>query len=464
MGAVLGVVAGSVIGALSSTIATPNALVSGFNQLVNYLARFNIPPFDIVIALRSGGFIDEKTFLDWMRRQGFKDEVSKVLYELFKPRASIEDTIRALFYYAGHEVPHDKIWEWVRDNLKVRGYDDAEITKIIYANQFMPSLSDLLQWMAKEAFEDDIAKELGLDEELPWRFIEYGRRLGIPEEDLKRYWRAHWSMASWSQVAEAFHRARAEGYRKGTYDLVMQQWKKIWNIFYKQAEIPRFYRDMLTSITYSVITRVDARRMYEMGFLNDKELASIFIALGYTKEDAERMVQWIKYEVQRYGEEDLRGLTRSHVEKLYKLGLLNDKEYIDLMKKVGVGEETAQFLLAITKQEIYENYVEEQIKNIKIKYQKGLISKEEAYKELIQLQVDPESAGLYLAQWETAKAETARLLSKDDIKQALRYGVMNLREGYEYLRRLGYSDRDARVLLLTWGAKEEEVRAIPKIS
>ncbi|MHC1599653.1 MAG: regulatory protein RecX [Candidatus Methanospirareceae archaeon] len=352
------------------------------------------------------------------------------------------------------------MWQMVDNDLRLYGYDPQERDRIVEASKFMPTLSDLLQWMAKEAFEDDMARELGLDEEFPEKFKEYCRRLGIPEEDALRYWRAHWSSASWTQMAEAFHRERAEAYPRGMHDVVEQEWQRKWDIFYRQVEMPKFYRDLLTKITYSVITRVDARRMYEMGFLTEEELTAIFIANGYRKEDAERMTQWVKTEVQRYAEEDLRGLTRANVDKLYRLGLINDDQYVDLLTKIGVGRDTAEYYLELLKHDIFRELYEARINAIKRKYQKRIITRDEAYKSLVDMGIDAEQAGIYLDAWEEGLVEETRKLTKEDVIKAWKARIFDGSKAYQKLREIGYSHDDAITLLRINGMSIEEVRGL----
>ena len=453
-------IAGAMAEATGRFMLSRESIQTGLNRLVNKIAPLSLPPADILILALMYKVISVEDYYRLMKELGFNKEFAELYYFVSKPRASISEIFSAIFRRIGGAVKPEVAYEVVENILKQRGYDEEEAKLIIDAYKFVPSLSDVLQWMAKEAFEDDIAKELGLDEELPPKFVQYCRMLGIDDEDAKRYWRAHWDVIGWTQMAEAFHRARAEAYKKGTYELEMQKWKKYWDLFYRQAEIPKFYRDMLTSITYSVITRVDARRMYELGFLSDREFVATLIAQGYTKEDAERMLAWVKWETQRYAEEDLRGLTRAHVESLYELGLIDDKEFVSLMKKVGVGEETAEYLLAIKKQKLFQKNVNNTITRIKNLLKKGKLSPDEARQELIRLGIDPEIASMYVDEWDVEKTAEEKELTKEDIKQAVRTGVFDLSKAYKKLREIGYSEDDAITLLRIWGATVEQIRGL----
>lgn len=456
----LSFLSGGLIGNWIGAASTPNAVMEAINQTFNKLLPLSTLPLEILVYARSAGLIDRNRYVDEMTRLGFEEADAELIYVIFRPKATVNELIRSFFYEYGGKYDVDKIWQMIDNELMYYGYDEQERDRITKSYKFIPSLSDLLQWMAKEAFEDDMARALGLDEEFPKKFKEYAAKLGIPEEDALRYWRAHWSTPGWTQVAEAFHRARGEAYKRGTYESTMRDWEKIWDIFYRQAEVPKFWRDLLTSITYNVITRVDARRMYELGFIDKKELAAIYMQLGYTKEDAELMADWVAWEVQRYDEEDLRGLTKSQVDKLYKLGIIADQEYIDLLMKIGYGKETAEYYLQIMRTELFTDTIDKRIEAIKKRYIKGNISREEVYKELLNLGIDAEIAGTLLASWDPDVVESKKELTKEDIKNALRYNVITLDEAYRRLIGIGYSPDDAKILLATWGVRAEALTKV----
>ncbi|MHC1623618.1 MAG: hypothetical protein ACXQTR_03400 [Candidatus Methanospirareceae archaeon] len=449
--------AGVMGSAFVGSVSTPNPVLDAANQFFNRLLQITLMPPDILAYLYSRGIITEEQYLDMMKDWGYNEAFARAMYEALRNRPTVSELIRGIFYRYAKPDNIEDVWASIKEYLRDYGYTENQANVIVDSYRYLPSLSDVLQWMAKEAFEDDMAEALGLDEEFPQLFAEYAAKLGIPPEDAKRFWRAHWSTIGFTQMAEAFHRYRADAYVKGLHDYEEQKWKEYWDIFFRQAEVPRFYREMLQKITYNVITRVDARRMYELGFLTKEELAAIYIAQGYTKEDAERMADWVAWEVQRYEEEDLRGLTKSNVENLYKYGLINDHEYMELLKKIGFGEEAAEYMLQLLKSNIFMENFEKRVDSIKKRYLKGLLTKDEARIELSRLGVDSDWAGEIVETWDADKVETFKQLSKEDIKNAIRYNILSLEEGYKKLLEIGYNKDDAKILLRIWGAPKEQV-------
>jgi len=448
-----GVWGSSMIGAISS----PNALSESVNQFFNRLLQVTLIPPDVLVYLRSRGLINRETYLQIMADWGYHEANAEGIYQALQNRPTVSELIRGIFYLIAKPDNIDLTWNLIKERLREYGYTEDQAELIVNSYKYLPSLNDVLSWMAKEAFEDDMAQALGLDEEFPEKFAEYAAKLGIPPDDAKRYWRAHWSTIGFSQMAEAFHRYRAEAYVKGLHDYEEEKWHQYWDIFFRQSEVPRFYRQMLEKITYNVITRVDARRMYEMGFLTKEELTAIYIANGYTRKDAEKMAEWVAWETQRYKEEDLRGLTKSSVDKLYQYGLINDREYLDLIKKIGYGEETAEYSLQLLKNSIFIDTFNKRVDVIKKKYLANLITKEEARIQLTRLGVDAEWAGEVVESWDADKIEKRKELTKDDIKNAIKAGVLKIAEGFKKLIEIGYDKEDAKILLRTWGATESQV-------
>jgi len=289
---------GGLLGNWISTAGTPNALIQSVNILFNRLFRITPLPLEVAIYLYQSGRITEEQYKSILADWGYDELAADILYTVLQRRPTINELVRGLFYL--YAKPHNinNVWQSIETYLRDYGYTEEQARVITASMKYLPSLSDVLSWMAKEAFEEDMVRILGLDDEFPEKFAEYAAKIGIPYEDALRYWRAHWSTPGWSQVAEAFHRARGNAYIDNTYEHTMSEWDRIWDVYYRQAEVPRFWRQLLTSITYNVITRVDARRMYEMGFIDKKELAAIYMKLGYTKEDAELMADWVAWEVQ----------------------------------------------------------------------------------------------------------------------------------------------------------------------
>ena len=188
------------------------------------------------------------------------------------------------------------------DKMAKHGYSREEADKIVKAALFYPTPSDLITWSAKEVFEPDMIEKYGLDAEFENLKLDEFFKAGMTEEQVRNYWRAHWRHPDWTQIIEMMRRdvlkdpklrnkvkAGSEEWRK----LREEEVKMVYE-WYRLVEIPPYWRDRLTEISYEPLTRVDVRRMEDLGLLTDDELMRRYLDWGYKEEDARQMVIWTK--------------------------------------------------------------------------------------------------------------------------------------------------------------------------
>lgn len=86
------------------------------------------------------------------------------------------------------------------------GYPDDVIDQLAALRTVLAAPSDVIRWAVREAFNPPLAQSLGFTAEFPAAFADYAARLGIPEEDARRHWIAHWQLPSATQGADMLHR------------------------------------------------------------------------------------------------------------------------------------------------------------------------------------------------------------------------------------------------------------------
>ncbi|GAH21078.1 unnamed protein product, partial [marine sediment metagenome] len=82
----------------------------------------------------------------------------------------------------------------------------------------------------------------------------------------------------------------------------------------KSLDIMPFWRDKLTEISYNPLTRVDVRRMYKLGVLDESEVKKSYLNIGYNENDAEKMTAFTK----KYEGDTEKELTKSAIDKAFK--------------------------------------------------------------------------------------------------------------------------------------------------
>ena len=147
-----------------------------------------------------------------------------------------------------------------------------------YNKQFtpmIPSLSDLITMLTREVIT-------------PEEYREYASWHGESAEWANRRWEAHWRLPSPEMIHDAYHRGL----------LTAEEWDKylVWHD-YKPDPRPGISvsdLDIVRGLRKALIPRVDLRRAWEMGVIDDEELVRRYRLLGY-EDDAELMAEIQKH-------------------------------------------------------------------------------------------------------------------------------------------------------------------------
>lgn len=146
--------------------------------------------------------------------------------------------------------------------------------------RYLPSVTSLVSFSVREAYDDHIVQKYGLDEGFPEEFATAASQQGLEREDALRYWRSHWRLPSPTQ-----------GYR--------MLWRNLLSLdeldeLLRVNDYMPFYRDKLRDIAYLVPGRIDLRRFYQAGLITEAEVFEGYKKLGYTDETARWQTEFAK--------------------------------------------------------------------------------------------------------------------------------------------------------------------------
>jgi len=326
----------------------------------------------------------------------------------------------------------------VTEIMKKLGYEDSWIDKVEDIYKFLPSATDIVTWYAREVYEPDMIERYGLDSELPVFEGTDFPKIGVDAEQARNYWRAHWEHASWMQVVEMLHRG-----------LLTEE--DVWDWF-RLVEIPPFWRQHLIDTAYTWPTRVDVRRWWDMRTIDETELRRLYSGMGYRGVNLDNYVLWTKVYVAfpdlmaRWGKgwislDDVRA-------ELTALGMPAERLEEMIQMKIKP-EETGRIASErdVTKTDIY--------KGVK----QGVITRSEGIELLMDLGFDEDEADYLLTinipQDEEAAVVTTRELTKADILNGLKTGIITEAEAHTRLVELRYTSTDARTILDIFKAAAE---------
>jgi len=281
-----------------------------------------IPPTDLLDGFAKGT-ISETRLRDDFAQAGFSDERQDELMASFQsapdPSIQVQAWLRGL-------IDEGELDKALAEN-RIRPDDVALLKQVVF---FVPPAQDLIQMAVREVFSPAIRERFGQDEDFPQEFATFAAQQGISDEWAKAYWAAHWALPSPNQGFEMLHRKVIEA-----EDL---------DSLLRALDVMPFWRDKLTQIAFSPLTRVDLRRMHALGLLTDAQLQTRYEAIGFNADDAALMVGFTV--AFNFSEdvlpEELEGLTRATVLNMFEDGLIPRDDAVELITAMGVGDDAAE--------------------------------------------------------------------------------------------------------------------------
>ena len=237
----------------------------------SYSADFYLPKPELLISNYLRGISPSKDYLyAKMRDHGIPPEDTDKLLQ----------SIKVLF-------PSDIVGPaWLRDKQKYGMYwddvykltgldkglrqDQMRIEMLQELAYHMPSVRDVVGFLAHEVFEPDMIAKYGLDDE--WEKLDKTlfEKVGLKEPMALNYWRDHWQHASWGQITEMLH--RGEVTEQDVYD------------WFRLVEIPPYWRKGLTALMWNLPGRVELRMMAQYGLVNKQFCVDLLKKDGLAEE------------------------------------------------------------------------------------------------------------------------------------------------------------------------------------
>ncbi len=366
-----------------------------------------------------------------LKSLGHGDDQIDLLFAAIK-KAYDEDTIRVL-YLRGVLTNAQMI-----ARMKELGYTVEKINEIKEAWPIIPGPSDLFHLVAKEAFEPDIIKHYGYDEEFPVDQIKWLKMQGVSEDWARKYWYAHWQTPSIQAGYEMLHR--------GIID------RNELNDLFRTIEIPPFWRDKLTQIAFMPFTRVDTRRMHKAGVLSTEELINAYMDVGY---DLERATKMTEFTIQ-YNADSGKKLTKAQIINGFDEYLLTYDEAKTMLTMIKYTEDQADFMLMFTEYERTKKYNATVEKTIKKRFLLSLITEAQTRDKLNELNMAGEKVKILLDQWTLDKYDNLKIPSKADLNTFFDNKIIDNDTYRQEMFRLGYSQKHIDWYVKAKGMKRQK--------
>ncbi|KKK78249.1 hypothetical protein LCGC14_2845460, partial [marine sediment metagenome] len=396
-----------------------------------------------------------------LRMLGADDLSIDVMKDLSQSRLTPEMIMR--LWVRNKEV-YEPLWKDLQD----QGVDLARISFLKELAWAVPTAGEVVNFAAKEAFEDEMAAFYGLDDEFEAIDQKWFDMAGVKEEARPLYWRAHWQHPALQTVFNLLHRgliteAEVERYyrvveiptrwRKGlteiSWDLpnrielrMMARYGLVDKNFLVEqlgkVGLAEEYRSVAADMMLAMGVRTDLSTRYSKGWINAEGVKTELAGAGLSEEVQTRMFQWIVKNVQTDRVAKERDLTVTDIIKGVKKGTITRAQGQTLLVNMGYDSTEAKFKLDINipiEEEVKEVAQRQLSKTDILKaYRLGEIDVSEATLLLMDIRYSADNTAFLLTLVDATKVlieeERLKELTKLDVVKGVKVGVITVEEGY----------------------------------
>lgn len=251
----------------------------------------------------------------------------------------------------------------------------------------IPPVADIITMAVREAFTPEIAAKFGQYQDFPPDLEKYAGQKGLSKEWAQRYWAAHWALPSPQQGFQMLHRGVID---KAELDMLL-----------RAQDVMPFWRDRLTAIAYRPLTRVDVRRMYKQGVLNEREVFESYQDQGYDDKNAERMAEFTVKQTLA----SLSKFTSSDIIKAFSNRMIDRGMAISLLRDIDIRPADAEYIVSTAEYKRLWAFTDDQIAGIRNLYRKRIYDENQASDKLARLNLPAEQITVLMQQWYYDKIE-----------------------------------------------------------
>jgi hypothetical protein len=446
---------------------------------------------DLTTMLRLGQ-IDPARWLAGMQFRGWKELRDLELFRYTDDPLSMGD---AIDLYLRGWITQDVFAKHVSASGKVSpGMVSGGLDQALN----IPGIPTLVSWAGGPAADDRLAEAIRADEEQPpwlayWLRCNgalagggYRTAAGVdrPEFDFaKSYWRSHWQPLPLAYLWDYTFRARGDPDDPSTWnrrDLPPLRNEMIESVLRWNGIAPGL-RHSLSTLARPLIPVRQLRMIAASGILPDRDLVERYQDYGYTRTDAELLVEFGKKTEQTKKLKALKAESVGRIERAYIQGTITREQaavallylYKDepipntlVISSPSVADVEAALrdpvinaaLIAIDEDE-HSKVVNERVQATRQLYLSGQLNLESARVSLLTLGVALPRVEDYLAVWQAQLAAKSRAVSAGEVKRLILDGLISPGEGLRRLLNLNYRDQDARLIIALAEVDLEKAKA-----
>ena len=234
---------------------------------------------------------------------------------------------------------------------------------------------------------------------------------------------------SHEQMLELFHRGKVT---KAQVDQA-----------FRESDLKDKYLTAAFELGRKLISERQIPQMLTYGVLTPDEAVDYLLKLGYSQQDAERLLDFGQAEHHA----KLKELTVSEISTLYEDKVLSRDQAIDRLVFIGYPKDTAHYFLDLADIKAAAALAKLATANVKAAYLHGDITRDQAIDKLKAAGVEPFQATAMIDEYDIGRPYPIKDLSEAQTMKAATNGVISIQECANRLLALGYT-KDAAMILL----------------
>lgn len=401
-------------------------------QQRNYLCPNALPSADQAAKAWLSDTIDDGLLECWVRACGTR-------YPEFKRYVDANRSKLAALQYATLRM-RDKIDQPTYEKrIRELGFtqpNDAQDTLDLLKQ--IPPPSDLVRMMVRDAADENLVERFHLDDQFNDKFKgeveEWSRQQGIDPKYMQFLWRSHWSIPSPGQLAEMLHRLS----RLNPGDPAYVDESTI-RAALVQQDIAPFWVDKFTAISYRPLTRIDARRAYEIGALSDEELIEAYRNLGYSEENAQTLLQYNKVQA-------VLKFARSPVVKEYASGDITEEDLRNVLTANGARPEAIDYSILAAQLTMEKSRRHRCLTAYRRRFLLGDLDDAATEDALRSQGLDQKQIENLVAGWQCEKSARGKAIPAGELCGLYEQGAITVSDLTSRLQKIGYNYDDSVLL------------------
>lgn len=417
----------------------PGSWLRSLERTVNYFAPENIPQTEEAVEGFLSGVFDEQRFEAYVKANNDCLLPIKELMVGRRTRPNVFETVRL------------KMMDYLSDEKfqkRMRGLGVLDDTERVYFEKLqeaIPGVQDVIRFMVRDVGDPLVVQQYQLDAEFEskWQgeLAKYGKYQGITDQIARYYWYAHWEYPSPTQLYTMLHRLRA-----GRVDpkLVVDHALVLQTLGVN--DYAPYWRERLAAISYAPLTRVDARRAYQLGVIDRTEVKATYMDEGYDDRNAEILTQFTERAVAQTIKTENGELTPKQWVDQYVKGIIGEDTLTTAIDQMPWDQARKDRVIVKAKGRRELAVRKSRIDRVKGRYIRQELSSQEATARLAQDGLDNDTIAYQLELWDSVRESKGKYPAATQLCKAYGLGLISFDEYSHRLIGLGYTTESVKII------------------